>query len=152
MTTSRCGMTLVEVLLAAMLLGIGMLSIFTCLSKEMRLIQASRDVQRVMLVFDLVSVTPPLPQNITTEEEMGLVEIDEEPAENLFSEDDRKDELKGFVVSRKWELKEKPEDEQDVDDHLFTLVTTVSWGERDDERQQIVELFWIPDLDEWTGK
>ena len=142
MTTSRSGMTLVEVLLAAMILGLGMMAIFTCLTRCLRLIQASRDVQRMQLAFDRGNLAHPM-ADIQSEDDI----------EKLLVEDgDLGEGLENYVFTRTFDEKEKPEDDNDFNDHLFTVRTTVSWGEGDDAREEIVELLWLPKVDEWTGK
>ena len=60
MKTDRSGMTLVEVLLAAMLLGLGMMTVFTGLSRCLRLIQDSRDIQKMQLAFDRGNLAHPM--------------------------------------------------------------------------------------------
>ena len=142
MTTSRSGMTLVEVLLAAMLLGLGMMTIFTSLSRCLRLIQASRDVQKMQLAFDRGNLAHPM-ADIQSEDDI----------EKLLVEDgDLGNDLENYVYTRTFDEKEKPENDNDFNDHLFTVRTTVSWGEGEDAREEIVELIWLPNVDEWTGK
>ena len=75
MTTSRSGMTLVEVLLAAMILGLGMMAIFTCLTRCLRLIQASRDVQKMQLAFDRGNLAHPMADIQSAIENVGNVEV-----------------------------------------------------------------------------
>jgi hypothetical protein len=135
-------MTLVEVLLAAMILGLGMMAIFTSLTRCLRLIQASRDVQKMQLAFDRGNLAHPM-ADIQSEDDI----------EKLLVEDaDLGDGLENYVFTRTFDEKEKPEDDNDFNDHLFTVRTTVSWGEGDDAREEIVELLWLPKVVEWTGK
>ncbi len=143
MKTSRSGMTLVEVLLAAMLLGLGMMTIFTALSRCMRLIQASRDIQKMQLAFDRGNLAHPM-ADIQSEDDIEKLVVD--------GDDDLGEDLKGYVFSRNFDVKEKPEDDNGFNDHLFTVRTTVSWGEGDDAREEIVELIWLPSVEEWLGK
>ena len=155
MTTSRSGMTLVEVLLAAMLLGLGMMTIFTSLSRCLRLIQASRDVQKMLLVFDLGNLAYPM-ADIQSEDDIDKLNIDptgiDDILRDLHDDGDRGEGLENYVFSRSFEEKEKPEDDADFNDHLFTVHTTVSWGEGENDRDEIVELLWVPKVDEWTKK
>ena len=142
MTTDRSGMTLVEVLLAAMLLGLGMMAIFTSLTRCLRLMQASRDVQKMQLAFDRGNLAHPM-ADIQSEDDM----------EKLLVEDgDLGEGLENYVFKRTFDEKRKPENDSDFNDHVFTVRTTVSWGEGDDARDEIVELIWLPKVDEWTGK
>ena len=137
MRNNRSGMTLVEVLLAAMLLGLGMMTIFTSISRCLKLLQASRDVHKMQLVFDLGDITYPLAGNITSSDDMEKLEV----------EDDQL--VEGFVFNREFDIKEKPEDDS-FDDHLFTVRTTVSWGEGEDAREQHVQYIWLPNIDEYV--
>ena len=136
-------MTLVEVLLAAMLLGLGMMTIFTSLSRCLRLIQASRDIQKMQLAFDRGNLAHPM-ADIQSEEDIEKLIVE--------ADDDLGEGLEGYVFSRTFDEKAKSEDDNEVDYHLFTVRTTVSWGEGDDAREEIVELVWLPNVDEWTGK
>ena len=142
MTTNRSGMTLVEVLLAAMLLGLGMMTIFTSLSRCLRLIQASRDVQKMQLAFDRGNLAHP----------MADIQSDDDMEKLLVEDDDLGEGLENYVFTRTFDEKKKPEDDKEFNDHLFTVRTTVSWGEGEDAREEIVELIWLPKVDEWTGK
>ena len=155
MTTSRSGMTLVEVLLAAMLLGLGMMTIFTSLSRCLRLMEASRDVQKMLLVFDLGNLAYPM-ADIQSEDDIDELNIEptdiDRILQKLKEDGDMGKGLENYVYSRTFEEKEKPEDAADFNDHLFTVRTTVSWGEGKDERDEIVELLWVPKVDEWTKK
>ena len=142
MRTSRSGMTLVEVLLAAMLLGLGMMTIFTSLSRCLRLIQASRDIQKMQLAFDRGNLAHP----------MADIQSEDDIEKLLVEDDDLGEDLENYVFTRTFDEKEKPEDDNDFNDHLFTVRTAVSWGEGEDAREEIVELIWLPKVDEWTGK
>ena len=141
MTTSRSGMTLVEVLLAAMLLGLGMMTIFTSLSRCLRLIQASRDVQKMQLAFDRGNLAHP----------MADIQSEDDIEKLLVEDNDLGEGLENYVFKRTFDEKEKPENDTDFNDHLFTVRTSVSWGEGEDAREEIVELIWLPNVDEWTG-
>ncbi len=141
MTTSRSGMTLVEVLLAAMLLGLGMMTIFTSLSRCLRLIQASRDVQKMQLAFDRGNLAHP----------MADIQSEDDIEKLLVEDDDLGEGLEEYVFRRTFDEKLKPENENDFNDHLFTVRTSVSWGEGEDAHEEIVELVWLPNVDEWTG-
>ena len=143
MATRRSGMTLVEVLLAALLLGLGMMSIFTALSRCMRLIQASRDIQKMQLAFDRGNLAHPM-ADIQSEEDIEKLVVE--------ADDDLGEDLEGYVFSRNFDVKEKPEDDNGFNDHLFTVRTRVSWGEGDGAREEIVELVWLPNIEEWLGK
>lgn len=137
MKNNRSGMTLVEVLIAAMILGFGMMTIFTSISRCLRLLQASRDVHKMQLVFDMGDITYPLAGNITSSDDMEKLEV----------EDDQL--VEGFVFKRTFDEKEKPEDDS-FDDHLFTVRTTVLWGEREDEKEEHVQYIWLPNIDEYV--
>ena len=155
MSIRRSGMTLVEVLLAAMLLGLGMMTIFSGLTRCLSLIRASRDVQKMHLVFDLGNLAHPM-DNIQSEEDFSELEVD--PPEDikkilsiLHEDGERSKGLENYLFSRKVDTKVKPENDNEFNDHLFTIRTVVSWGEGDDAREEIVELVWLPNIDEWTG-
>lgn len=141
MRTDRSGMTLVEVLLAAMLLGLGMMTIFTSLSRCLRLMQASRDVQKIQLVFDLGEAKYPL-NDIASEEDIEKLEIEDS---NLLEDKDGVE----YTFTRTFDQKEIVDDSA-FNDHLYTVRTSVSWGSAEDQREEHVRLLWIPSVDEYT--
>lgn len=150
MRISRSGMTLVEVLLAAMLLGLAMLGIFTCLTKCLRLVGASREAQKVNLVFDLINFKYPI-NSIEEEDDFEKVEVEGDAADLAadIGDERSKKELEGFRYVRKFDEKLAPESEDDEpNDHLFICRTTVTWGEGDDEREERIEYFYLPGIEE----
>lgn len=140
MRTDRSGMTLVEVLLAAMLLGLGMVTIFTSLSRCLRLMRTARDVQKIQLAFDIGDVKYPL-NDITSAEDMEKSEVKNE----VILEDG---EIK-YAFSRTFDVKEI-EDDTAFNDHLFTERITVSWGDTDVEREEHIRLHFYPKVDEYS--
>lgn len=148
MKNRRAGMTLVEVLLAAMLLGLAMMGIFTCLSKCLRLVSASREAQKVNLVFDLIDFKYPI-NAIKEEDDFEEVEVEGDAsdlASDLGDERSRK-ELEGYRYQRKFDEKLAPEDDDEPNDHLFICRTVVTWGDGEDEREERVEYFYLPEID-----
>ena len=41
-----------------------------------------------------------------------------------------------------------PEDDDEPNDHLFICRTVVTWGDGEDEREERVEYFYLPEIDE----
>lgn len=153
MRSDKSGMTLVEVLLAALLLGIAMAGIFTCLSRCMGLVKASMDVHNIKLAFDLADFKYPV-AGIKSEDDFEKVEVDDIDLSDLAAElgdENAKEALRGYRFSRKFDEKLKPEDENAPNDHLFVCRSVVSWGSGEDDREEHVEYFYLPDVEEHTG-
>ena len=130
------GFSLVEVLIATAILAIGLLSIFSSMSPALAMFSASRRLQEVQWLIALAELKHPIAA--FDELEDLVVEEDDELTfgEEKFGE--------GCVFSRSIDEKEIDEDEE-IDDGLYTMRTTVAWGKGDEEKIEIVSLLWKKD-------
>lgn len=134
------GFTLIEVLLATVILGAGIIAIFTSISPCLAMITASKRIQEVQWVYSLGLLKHPI--------------TDFEEVEDLVVEDDSELALEestlgeGYVFSRS--VDEKIIEEGSVDDGLYTVRTRVKWGEGADGFEEIIQLVWKKDGGEYT--
>lgn len=123
------GFTLVEVLLAAMLLGVGLMSLFSGISRCLTMMKIAREFQKVQWVIGLGSVAYPVP-NVKEPEDL-VVDPDTELAE-------------GYTFERT--VDEKKIEESWDDDKLYVMRTRISWGSgKEGEYEEIVEYVYLPD-------
>lgn len=146
MMNSKSGMTLVEVLLASMLLGLGMMTIFTGISQCLKLIQASKEVQEIQFVLDKGMSLYPVNEAIESEDDLKEIEV--EDTEIHVDDDDSNSSSYWFsrVIDEK-----TYEDAYEYKDHLFTIKTSLKRNQNDDEPcEEIVQLLWLPKIDEFS--
>jgi len=113
MKRSRKGFTLIEVLLATMILASGLVALLTCLSTCIEMISASKKVHEVQYVFDLAELEYPIKDDIKDVEEEVPVDIDSDLVE-------------GYTFERT--VDEKIDNPDIEDDGLWTVRSRVSWN------------------------
>jgi prepilin-type N-terminal cleavage/methylation domain-containing protein len=122
----RSGLTLIEVLLAAALLGLGLASLLGGLSNCLAVMKASREYQQAQWVIGLGELTYP----IREVEEIDELEVD--PDSDL---------AEGFTFARTVDEKELESGQED--DGLYILRTRVAWGSGDaGESEELVSYVW----------
>lgn len=141
MKRSKEGFSLVEVLLASVILGVGLMVIFTGLTPCLAMITASKRIQEVRMVFDLAKIKYPM----TEFEEIEDLVVEEDS--ELVGDEDYRFETQ-YTFSRT--IDEKVIEDEMFDDGLFVMRTKVSWGEGDDACEEIVELVWSKKGGEYT--
>lgn len=132
MKTSRNGFSLIEVLIATVILGAGLLAIFSGLVPCLAMIDASRRFQDVRWAFDRGLLKHP----IGTFEELEDLEVEEDS--ELAEEGSTIGE--GYVFTRT--IDEKEVEEGGPDDGLYVVRSRISWGEGEDSSEEIVRLVW----------
>lgn len=137
--TKNKGFTLIEVLIATVILGGGLVAIFSAFAPCMSMLTASKRFQEIRWTFGLGELKYPLVdfeevEDLVVDEDSELVEDDETIG-------------KGFVYSRSVDT--KIIEENTPDDGLFVVRTKVSWGEGPDSSEEIVQLVWKKDGGEY---
>ena len=132
-TSARQGFSLIEVLVATAILAVGLISIFTALSPSIGMYSTARRLQELQWIAALGELRHPLAgyenlDDIVVEEDGELAEKDETLGE-------------GCVFSRSIDEKEIEEDEDD--DGIYVIRTTIQWG-RSGEKEEFVRLLWDP--------
>ena len=122
----RSGFTLVEVLLAALLLGVGLTVLMVSLSTCLRVMRLARDREQVEWVLSLGELAYPDPLDASTDVVTDYT-VDSDAS---FAD--------GFTFERR--VDEKTPEEQEKD-KLYTVHTRVSWGEGGGDEQSHDE--WV---------
>jgi prepilin-type N-terminal cleavage/methylation domain-containing protein len=125
MQRSRAGFSLIELVLAIIILGSGLTVIYQSMMVNMRVMGSSRNRQDVAYVFSLGEIAHPLHDIEDPEEDIPV-----EPDYSL---------KEGYIFERTVDEKEDPEEDV-VDDRLYTVRTIVS---REDGscREEIVSYY-----------
>lgn len=119
-------MTLVEVLLAAALLGLGLTTLLGGISSCLAVLRASREYQSAQWALSLGELTHPVTE---------VAEVEELVVDGDSSLVD------GFTFSRTVDPKEV-EDEQ-TDDGLYVVRTRIAWGAGGEgESEELVSYVW----------
>ncbi|MDX9866844.1 MAG: prepilin-type N-terminal cleavage/methylation domain-containing protein [Kiritimatiellia bacterium] len=131
----RNGFTLIEILIATMILAFGLVSLMVGLGNCAQMMGLSKTYQDAQFVFSLGERLYPVPpaDEIQDAEEDEKLNIDPVTVEEMAAELDedlpreRLEALEGFTFERHVDEREEP-DANVVDDKLFVLRTRVSWG------------------------
>lgn len=149
----KSGFTLIEVLVACVILTLGLTGILSLFIQSQRMMLASarfETAQRVLNYFEMVYPVP-LPSQVTDDPLMNdLLNVDTVRAEDLCDDleidlgvKDRED-IAGYTVKRK--VDEIDDEEIERNGGIYTVRTTVSWGGslRGDkpERETVIRLWW----------
>ena len=113
-THHHAGFTLLEVMLAVIILGGALAVLYRSIIVNVRMIDVSRERQEVAYVFSLGELEYPL-RDIEDIEEDAVVDPDSSLKE-------------GYVFERTVDEKEDPEEGVE-DDGLYVVRTTVTWGD-----------------------
>jgi len=123
--SSRRGFTLIEVLLASLILGIGLTVLLSRLSICLRTMKLAREYDQVQWVLGLGELTYPEPLETSKDVKTDYTV---EPDDQLFE---------GFTFERT--VDEKTPEEEDKD-KLFVVRTRVLWGEDEGNGRPCEEL------------
>lgn len=130
----RAGFTLVEVLLAALILGIGMTVLLGSLSTCLRTMRLARDYEQVQWVLGLGELAYPEPMTTSSDVQTDYTV----PADDSLCE--------GFSFERV--VDEMSPQQQEKKEKLYVVRTRVRWGEAGDgERpcEELVRYVWERD-------
>jgi len=116
----RAGLTLVEVLLAVMILGVGLAALMVSLSQSMGLMRASKEYLDAQWVLGLGELKNPLRETNDVKEK---VPVAPESLDEFLNDELR---LRRYLFSR--EVDEKEESPDIEDDGLFVVHSKVEWG------------------------
>lgn len=115
------GMTLVEVLIAIMILGVGLTAIMVSLSQCVTLMRVSKEYLDAQWVLGLGELRHPIRE---TDDVKEKVPVAEDSLDDLISDDNMK--KRRYMFER--EVDEKEDDPDVEDDGLYVVRSRVSWG------------------------
>ena len=148
--TDRRGFTLLEVMIATIILSIGLVVLLTSFANCQKVMKASQDHETAQYVLALGETVYPIPSpDLVTGDPLDddRLNIEETKAEDLLdyleisSSDlpkDRRDELSSYTFERT--VDEIDDEELKRAGYLYTLRTRVRWGStrlRDEERPKL---------------
>ena len=146
----RRGFTLLEVMIATIILSIGLVVLLVSFSNCQKVMRASQDHETAQYVLALGETVHPIPSpDRVTDDPLknDLLNIDETKAEELLDDldisssdlpKDRRDELSSYTFERT--VDEVDDEELKRAGYLYTLRTKVRWGStrlREEERPKL---------------
>ncbi len=118
----RSGFTLIEILIATMILSFGLIALMSGVSKCAAMITLSREYQQAQYVFSLGELKYPVEESSDVEADL-VVDLDTELVE-------------GYTFERT--VDEKDLGFNEVDDKLYIVRTRVSWGSGADQFEELI--------------
>lgn len=134
----RRGFTLLEVMIATIILSVGLVTLLTSFMNCQKVMMASQDFETAQYVLTLGETAYPLPspEQVTNDPiDNELLNIDEVSGKELLDDLDirdmpreREQELEKYTFRR--EVDEVDDEELERSGYLYTVRTTVTWGGR----------------------
>jgi len=118
----RNGFTLIEILIATMILSFGLLTLMVGLGNCAAMMSLSKEYQDAQYVFSLGELKYPIMDSTDVEEELPV-----DPDSEL---------IEGYVFERT--VDEKELEQNEVDDNLYVVRTRVSWGTGENQYEELV--------------
>jgi len=121
---NRAGFTLIEILIATMILAFGLMALMVGLGNCAAMMTLSKEYQDAQYVFSLGELKYPMKESTDVEEDL-VVDPDSELVE-------------GYVFERLVDEKELEKDQED--DGLYLVRTRVTWGTGESQQEELVRL------------
>ena len=145
----RKGFTLLEVLLAAIILGVGLAGILVSISQSQRMMLSATDLETAQEVMDLGEMAYPLEQ-VKDEEDLDVRETRVSELWDIITDERMSDEQEEKFHGYTWEREalNKTDKEEDIKrlGNLYTVRITVTWGDRGrgsgKKQQESYVTFW----------
>ncbi len=143
----RRGFTLIEILLATIILGLGLVGILTSMSQAQRLMLYSNYYQTAQEVMDIGDMAYPLED---IKDPMMDIDIDPERATTLWNKisderltNEQEKRFHGYTWEREW-LNKNDDEEIERLGGLYIIKVTVRWGNdrRGNEESDSYITFW----------
>ena len=130
---NRRGFTLLEVLLAALILGLGLAGILVSMSQAQKMMLSSTMLETAQEVFDLGEMAYPL-EDVTDEDDIDVRETKPTELWDLVTEERMTNEQREKFHGYTWERENLDRNLSDDDDKrmngLRRVRITVKWGDR----------------------
>lgn len=135
MRNNRTGFTLIEILIATMILSTGIMVLLTGVGNCAHMMTLSKQFQETQYIFSLVDLKYPIEATADVEkdipvEAVSAVELIEEPSQQM------REVLERYTFERT--VEEKELEANQVDDGLYVVHSIVSWGPGEDEREELL--------------
>lgn len=138
----RKGFTLLEVLLASIILGAGLAGILVSMSQSQKTMLSATELETAQEVMDLGEMAYPL-ENVEDEDDLDVREQKATDLWDLVSEErlsrEQQEKFHGYTWERENLDKNPKEDDIKRMNNLYRVRITVTWGERgrgSDKKQQ----------------
>ena len=130
---SRGGFTLLEVLLAALILGVGLAGILVSMSQAQKMMLSSTTLETAQEVMDLGEMAYPL-EETTDEDDIDISETRATELWELVTDErmtsEQRDKFHGYTWERENLDKHIADDDLKRMNNLYRVRITVTWGDR----------------------
>lgn len=135
MKKTRAGFTLVEILIATMILSIGIMVLLTGVGNCAKMMLLSKQFQEVQYIFTLVDLKYPIEATDNVEEDL---KVDSVSATELVeaASPQMREVLERYTFERT--VDERELETNQVDDGLYIVRSIVTWGPDDDDREELL--------------